>query len=252
MNDKTVSACRELFELAFGDGNRAFGDLFFDTYAPECLRVIEKDGALKSMLFSIPYGMQTEKGSVCARYLYAVATAPEARGRGYAGELLRREIELGEPVFLRPSSPSLFDFYAKIGFMPFSPVLEQNGVAYTPEVTKTDSFSAGFHELSSMEYLTQRRRFLKAPFTEPQERFLAVHRSYGGAVGDGERFVALFERRGKEVFFKEWLGDVSLVPVVAAWLGAATYRVRTYSASGTPFGVGANCPADMSFLIAMD
>lgn len=252
MNQETVRACRELFELAFGDGNRAFGDLFFATYAPDCLRVIEEDGNLKSMLFSIPYDLQTEKGVVSARYLYAVATAPKARGQGYAGALLRREIEQGVPVFLRPSSPSLFDFYKRVGFTPFSPILEQNGVAYAAETAKSDGAFTDFRELSPGEYLTQRRCFLKAPFAEPQERFLTVHRSYGSAIGDGERFAALLERHGENVFFKEWLGDVLLAPAVAAWLGAATYRLRTYRDGGTPFGVGANCPADTAFLIAMD
>lgn len=252
MNDKTVSACRALFELAFGEGSPAFGDLLFENFAPDCLRVIEEDGVLKSMLFSIPYDLQTEKGTVFARYLYAVATAPEARGQGYAGALLRREIDRGEPVFLRPSSPSLFDFYGRVGFAPLSPILEQSGVAYAAETAKAGDFFTDFRELSPREYLIERHRFLKVPFAEPSERFLRVHRSYGSAVGDGERFAALFERHGESVFFKEWLGDVSQAPAVAAALGAATYRLRTYHGGGTPFGVGANCPADTAFLIAMD
>lgn len=252
MNDRTVSACRALFELAFGEGSPAFGDLLFENFAPDCLRVIEEGGVLKSMLFSIPYDLQTEKGMIPARYLYAVATTPKARGQGHASTLLQREIERGEPVFLRPSSPSLFDFYGRVGFAPISPILEQSGVACAAETANSGDFIADFRELSPREYLAKRRRFLKAPFVEPSERFLTVHRSYGGAVGDGERFVALFERHGESVFFKEWLGDVSLIPAVAAWLGAATYRVRTYSVGGTPFGVGVNCPADTAFLIAMD
>lgn len=252
MNDKTVSACRLLFELAFGEGDAAFGDLLFDKFAPDCLRVIEEAGVLKSMLFSIPYDLQTEEGVVPARYIYAVATAPEARGQGYAGALLRREIERGEPVFLRPSSPSLFDFYGRVGFVPFSPILEQSGVACAAETAGTSADFLGFRELSTGEYIAQRRRFLRLPFAEPSERFLAVHRSYGSAVGDGEHFAALFERHGDGIFFKEWLGDVSAAPAVAARLGAATYRLRTYDAGGTPFGVGVGCPLGTAFLIAMD
>ncbi len=252
MEQATVSACRELFELAFSEGDRSFGDLLFAAYAPDCLRVIEEEGVLKSMLFSIPYDLQTANGRVAARYIYAVATAPEARGKGYAGELLRREIARGEPLFLRPSSPSLFDFYGKAGFLPFSPIVEQSGSACGREIMENGVERIAFCELSPAEYLEKRRQYLNLPFAEPSEKFLTVHRSYGSAVGDEKSFATLFEKHGDRVFFKEWLGDTALAPLVAAQLGAASYRLRTYSAKGTPFGVGVNCPADAAFLIAMD
>ena len=252
MEQATVNACRELFELAFGEGDRSFGDLLFANYAPDCLRVITDAGSLKSMLFSIPYDLQTASGRVQARYIYALATMPDARGKGYAGELLRREIAQGVPLFLRPSSPSLFDFYARVGFLPFSPVVERGGNACGGNADENGGERVAFCALSPAEYLEKRRQYLNFPFAEPSVRFLTVHRAYGSAIGDGERFAALFERHGEGVFFKEWLGDVSLVPLVAAELGAATYRFRTYGADGTPFGVGVNCPADTAFLIAMD
>ena len=126
--EKLQRACRALYEQAFGVSG-AFDDALFAHAMPDCLRVIAEGDTPKSMLFSIPYAIETENGTVDARYLYAVATDPACRGQGLATKLLRTVIAEGLPVFLRPSAPSLFDFYRAVGLVPVSPVKTERGMA---------------------------------------------------------------------------------------------------------------------------
>ena len=65
-------------------------DNFYRTYyRPERMLLLEEDGEVQAMTawfdttFVVP-----ERGRYRAAYLYAVATHPEARGRGLAGQLL--------------------------------------------------------------------------------------------------------------------------------------------------------------------
>ncbi|MBQ4274458.1 MAG: GNAT family N-acetyltransferase, partial [Clostridia bacterium] len=125
---KLERGCRALYEQAFGVSG-AFDDALFALAMPTCLRVIAQDGKPRSMLFSIPYDIVTENGITDARYMYAVATDSACRGQGLATKLLRTVIAEGLPVFLRPSAPSLFDFYRAVGLVPVSPVKTERGMA---------------------------------------------------------------------------------------------------------------------------
>ncbi|MBQ9802969.1 MAG: GNAT family N-acetyltransferase [Clostridia bacterium] len=239
-------ACRALYETAFGGADDAWNDALFRHVMPDCLRVIAKDEKPQSMLFSIPYAICEAGGTREARYLYAVATDPDCRGQGLATALLSRVIAEGYPVFLRPSSPSLFAFYQNAGLLPVSPVLTEVGAA------AESCAGTAFLSLTPGEYLSARAAFLKPPFATPTEDFLSLGYLTGGALGVPGEFVAFYERRGTEVCFKEWLGNLDFAPRAAAFLGAARYELRTPSPTGTPFGVAANCPEGLTFLIALD
>ena len=242
---KLEKACRALYEQAFGVSG-AFDDALFALTMPACLRAIVEGNAPKSMLFSIPYPIVTENGVTDARYLYAVATDPACRGQGLATKLLREVIAEGLPVFLRPSAPSLFDFYRAVGLSPVSPVQIEHGTAL-------DTGTAlGLTRLSPGAYLAARAAYLTSPFAAPTEAFLSLGYLGGGALEMAGQFVAFYEMRGREVLFKEWLGATHFAPRVAAFLGADSYELRTPCADGTPFGMAANCPEDLTFLIALD
>ena len=113
---------RELWQLAFGDGG-AYVDNFYHTYyKPERMLMLEEDGVVQAMTawfdttFAVPGG-----GEYRAAYLYAVATHPEARGRGLAGRLLSDADGFfrswGIPaVTTVPAEPSLHNFFGKNGF----------------------------------------------------------------------------------------------------------------------------------------
>ena len=243
--EKLQRACRALYEQAFGVSG-AFDDALFAHAMPACLRVIAEGDTPKSMLFSIPYAIETENGIVDARYLYAVATDPAFRSQGLATRLLREVIAEGLPVFLRPVAPSLFDFYAAAGLVPVSPVKTERGAA--------DAACAplSFAALSPTEYLAARRAFLLPPYAVPTPEFLSLGYLGGGALEIAGEFVAFYEKHDSEVLFKEWLGPTHFAPRAAAFLGAATYELRTPCPEGTPFGMAANCPEGLTFLIALD
>lgn len=239
-------ACRALYETAFPGADDAWNDALFRHVMPDCLRVIAKAGKPQSMLFSIPYAICEAGGMHEARYLYAVATDSDCRGQGLATALLSRVIAEGYPVFLRPSSPSLFTFYQNAGFSPVSPVLTQVGAA------AGDCAGTAFLSLTQGEYLSARIAYLQPPFATPSEDFLSLGFLVGGALSVPGEFVAFYELQGETVCFKEWLGNLDFAPRAASFLGAARYELRTPSPNGTPFGVAANCPEGLTFLIALD
>ena len=117
-----VTRQRELWRLAFGDEG-AYVDNFYRTYyRPERMLLLEEDGEVQAMTawfdttFVVP-----ERGRYRAAYLYAVATHPEARGRGLAGQLLAgadrifREWDI-PAVTTVPAEPSLHNFFGANGF----------------------------------------------------------------------------------------------------------------------------------------
>ncbi len=236
---------RALYDEAFPGEDARFTEALFALGYPKHLVAMGEGSELASMLFALPYDIVTEKGRMQANYLYAVATARAHRGRGYAKKLLKRVADRGIPVFLRPMSPSLFDFYKAAGFTPFSPYREWQGNAESDD-------AVGFTALSKEEYLTARDTFLQPPYCRMTTDFLSLSFSLGGAVGLDGRFAALYERNGDTVFFKEWWGDPALAPQATGFLGAAKFVARTPDKDGTPFGMGIGIPAGTVFLAALD
>lgn len=242
------AAARALYMEAFEGEDPRFVDALFAKGFPRHLVAMGDGGKLVSMLFALPYPIQTEQGLIDAHYIYGVATAKEYRGKGYAKRLLAEAASHGTPVFLRPMSPSLFNFYADAGFTPFSPYAVQTG-----DVTQADSAACtGIQRLSPTAYLTLRDARVARPHCRMSEDFLSLAYLDGGAIGAYRRFIALFEKQGDTVIFKEWFGNVADAPRAAAYLGALHYEVRYPDASGTPFGMGIGVPDGTVFLSALD
>ncbi len=237
--------CRALYDAGFPEESDTFREALFRLAFPRYLRVIRQGEQPASMLFSIPYEVIGADERVSeARYLYAVVTHPDFRGKGLARRLIREEMARGVPLFLRPMSPSLFSFYERVGLAPFSSHEETKGEATAP--------LDGVRALNVEEYLDLRRRLLPRPLCQPTAEFLSLHFLFGGAVSVGDVCAALYEKNGDAVFFKEWLGDTGFAPRVAASLGAKRYRMRTIAKDGTPFGVQHGMSADAHFLLALD
>ena len=247
--EKLYAGCRALFDVAFPGEDQAWCDALFSFAFPKHLRVIAEGDTPKAMLFALPYETVMADGEVReARYVYAVATAPACRGQGLATRLLQEVAAEGVPFFLRPMEPSLFAFYAKAGLSPISYVRRLAG-----ESAPVDEV---FPALTPEAYLALRAAFLKPPYARPVAEFLKLGFLFGGAVGKAGEFAAFYEKRADYVYFKEWLGDVSYAPRVAASLGFERYVLRTPCAGdevdATPFGMAVNCPKELCFLIALD
>lgn len=235
-------ACRALYDAAFPGEPEEFTKALFNHYFPDCLRVICEDGAPVAMLFSIPYPLITPDGKTEAHYLYAVATHPAHRGKGLAKRLLQAEAAR-YPVFLRPMTPSLFDFYKKAGFHPLSPLHTQSGEAAHG--------GAECRVLTAQEYLAHRDRLAPLPHCRPTPAFLSLYESGGGFV-ETEGATALYEKHGDKILFKEYWGDPVFAPRMAAFLGGTHFELRRCDKDGTPFGMGVGIPPEAAFLAALD
>lgn len=235
-------ACRALYDAAFPGEPETFTKAMFDRYFPHCLRVIREGDQPTAMLFSIPYPLVTASGVTEAHYLYAVATHPDHRGKGLARRLLQEEAAR-YPVFLRPMTPSLFDFYEKVGFRPLSPLGIRAGEA-APN-------GEGCRLLTPQEYLDRRDAIAPLPHCRPTLDFLSLYAHDGGFV-ETEGALALYEKSGEAILFKEYWGDPVFAPRMAAFLGGARFELRQRDENGTPFGMGASMPYEAAFLAALD
>jgi len=102
---------------------------FWEECFPLCRGLVyEEGGQAVSMLFLLPGALDypgapgCKKSRLPAWYVYAVATLPEFRGRGHAGELTRQAASLAKgeglcALCLRPANEGLYGYYAKLGFV---------------------------------------------------------------------------------------------------------------------------------------
>ncbi len=110
--------CKQLWQEVFTEDEEAFIDSFLIRhYRRSQMLRIEEDGRLVSMLHLIPF--ESELGRTT--YIYAVATAPDHRGRGLATRLMQQAMQLIEEreedaAILIPSEESLKAFYTPFGF----------------------------------------------------------------------------------------------------------------------------------------
>jgi|GEM_PF-2112867 len=237
------NACVDLYNTAFPGEPEAFTQALFARYYPEHIRTVCENGRPISMLFSIPYPLITANGEQEAHYLYGVATHPDHRGKGLAKQLLAAEAAR-YPVFLRPMSETLFDFYAKAGFSPISPIEHFGGPAQPAD--------GHCRLLCAKEYLSMRKALAPIPICVPTEIFLSLYQNGGGFACCGKDAAVLYEKHGEAILFKEFWGCASLAPHLATFLGGSRFELRRYRPGGDPFGVGIGIPADAAFLAALD
>lgn len=113
---------KELWALCFGD-EQQYIDLFFDHRfkEDECLIGVT-EGKVVTMLFTLPIDIRFKgKYSYPACYIYAVATHPQHRGKGYSTQLMEYAhgylyTQGKRLAVLVPATESLFGYYAKQGF----------------------------------------------------------------------------------------------------------------------------------------
>lgn len=95
---------------------------FFSAFPPVKHAVAYwEEGRPVSMAFLLPAVWHVQGEALPSQYLYAAATLPAFRGRGIFAELLRYAHRYAEEngraaTFLRPGEPSLFSYYARLGY----------------------------------------------------------------------------------------------------------------------------------------
>lgn len=109
--------CRRLWVDVFGDSREEVDRFFIDIHHADNLLMHSEAGKVVSMLHIVE--IVTALGPTA--YLYAIATAPEWRGRGFAEQLITRAIDVArsrgyKAVMLIPSEESLVEYYKRFGF----------------------------------------------------------------------------------------------------------------------------------------
>ena len=155
-------------------------------------------------------------------YLYAIATRKDCRGQGVASALVRFTEALLERLgyamaVLTPAEPSLFAFYAKLG--------------YVPAFTRSRTPFPGGTEISAEEYRRRREELLDLPhIAYGQDTFRYLETAYGvkfyetatGVAAAGENYTAEVlpeDLGGKPFAMAKWLSKPR--PLPQGYLGFA-------------------------------
>ncbi len=117
-----------MYHAAFADTDNSFEDKLFEKCFDYC-RTLEKENRTVAMCFALP----CKVGERQAKYIFAVTTAEEFRGKGYASELIEKiKAEDDSLLILRPVNKGLIPFYEKMGFCAFTATNEPNELAVKP------------------------------------------------------------------------------------------------------------------------
>ena len=197
----------QLWETVFGDTPEIV-QAFFDRFPPEVSGwVLRRDGKLCSAAYVIPGNWLIGPGLFRpAGYVYAVATAPEERGRGYAGRLMRHLSEMAEErellLYTRPAEASLFPWYAE--------TMRAEHIGRTKEITISEDASApavAVRRISPEEYGALREQALCATtHILLSDSFLKLQEMYSdGYYASGDRICCCM-RRENSLFIPEIIG----------------------------------------------
>lgn len=112
--------CRSLWEEAFPEDSREFGDYYFaEKMKDNRVLVLEEEGRIASMLHQNPYRLRVRDQVWQSDYIVGVATAEDRRHRGYMRQLLNRMMhEMWEEqmpfCYLMPADEAI---YRPFGFV---------------------------------------------------------------------------------------------------------------------------------------
>ena len=117
-----VPRLKEIWKLAFGDSDESV-DLFFQTYYdPERMLLLCEDGAPMTMLAMLRMDFSNAEGVHSSMsYVYALATHPDARSKGYGRQLLNYADDWARErgcdcICTKPAEAGLFRYFASVGF----------------------------------------------------------------------------------------------------------------------------------------
>ena len=236
-------ALHRLWGQVFGDGPETV-QTFFDRFPPEAAGWVARKGdAICAAAYLLPGGwLLTETGMQAAGYVYAVATDPAERGKGYAGALLRAMIDFADQrallLYTRPAEASLFPWYAARMEAEQVGCVQELEFSAEPGVPEME-----IRPLEAPEYQARREALLGAkPHVLLPEALLRVQKRYSGdaggglfAVGDG---CCACEMREGKLFVPELLTpdseDAAMQALLARFGAAQGVLRRPSDRGGTP------------------
>ena len=239
-----IPAQKALWKAAFGDEDSYINFFYDHCVRPEDVLVLAEDGVLRSMLALLPVLVELPGGErVEAPYIYALATDPEARNKGYGRKLLLYTddylAERGvECVTVVPAEPSLHRFFSTVGF---SECFAHRKIEYLPDQLPPPAQGDRAIPIDAGEYGILREGLLSGSFHAVYPEALLgyqkgisqagggdlVRIEVGGATGCAT--LEYTERRGLVV--KELLiapqHSLAALAAVAAAFPAEHYHLRT-------------------------
>ncbi len=214
-----VPALRALFADSFGESEE-FLDLFFETaFAPSRSRITTEDGRLLASLFWFDCELRGRK----IAYIYGVSTAREYRGKGICSALMTDThthlMSLGyAAAILVPAEPSLFDFYARLGYKTASGLKEF--------AVNTSDTPIALSEISAEEYAALRPKYLPEGGVNESNELIKML-SATAKLYTGEGFLLSARIAGDRLSGIELLGDTDKAPHILAALGIKSGIFRT-------------------------
>lgn len=117
---KDIEELRQIWQECFHD-KKEYIDFFFSSHpVEETTLVYRQDGHAVAMLNLLPGALVYENTRIPIRYVYAVATLTEHRGKGIARMLLKQANEMlcsqGIATVLVPAMKELFHYYERQGY----------------------------------------------------------------------------------------------------------------------------------------
>ena len=221
----------------FGDGEQYIRGFLDRLYRPGRAAVAEVGGNIVSMAFFPRIGelVNSDGTSESCSYIYAVATLPECRGRGYGAAVSRLAVmktrEEGA-VVICPAEAGLFGYYERVcGF-------ETGFYTDEKEYPRPAKMSAPAEKIGKTEYFALREKYLAGT---THIRYSDVAAEYQSKLCESGGFfntstgVFAAEKYGETVIVKEALGHVP-PEVIAGALPGEKYVVRS-PGKGSPFAM---------------
>lgn len=116
-SERDLDAVAQIWKTCFGDEEEYIQFYFEHRFQEDNMFVIFADGKPVSMASFLPTEILVGGEYRPAKYVYAVATLPEYRNRGYATEIIKHASEkYKEPLILQPAEETLIEYYRKMGF----------------------------------------------------------------------------------------------------------------------------------------
>ena len=216
--EKDTKALRLLFSEAFGDGGEFLDSFFKTAFSPKRCRCITENGEALAAL----YWFDCEYEGRPLAYLYAIATKKSHRGKGLCLSLMQdthRHLKENGYIgaLLSPAEPSLFDFYARLGYKTATYIGSLSSEAYgTTPLRRIDAEEYGIH----------RRRLLpEGAVIEGEVSLRFLEKTAELYMGDNVLFAA--QKTEKGLFCPELLGDITKAPAILGALGISHGVFRT-------------------------
>ena len=225
-----------LWSEVFGDSPETL-KFFFDTvFSPDQTLTLSADGQIVSALYLLPATFFDGTARKQAHYIYAAATAPAYRSRGYMDLLLQAAARVGEKrgdaySILLPSEESLYAFYAGKGY--------QTAFSERVQTVSREPSREGLLRMADLDEICAIRSGIEwccakdgVVLWSRAHVALAQHfyRVYGGSVwtdGEAYAFCEPIENGTmlvRELFAKEGKTAHALIPKICASFSAQTYQ----------------------------